>query len=240
MRKLIYIALLLGAVLSPASSFALVGSRNLAPDVRARHVCLTGLAVRSASDTAEGINGVISSTTINSVAAPTDSTIATMSYPAKLAIILDDDASTADTLTCTSVTLVGRDQWGKQQTETVSTISETAATSANVYSVLESFTGAGCAGASEAGDVIVIYESQEIGIGLDIRSYLDIESACLIDASDSNNQKCAYPSDGTSADLESAVDTSANSIDISTAMFGASSKVAAADGDSVCFTIRPS
>lgn len=237
-QRLAFLVLAL-VVLLPVKASALIGSRNLAPDVRARTVCLGEHAVRAATDISEGINGVLSAATINATAAPTDTVIATMRHPAKLMVILDDDTNSADTLTCTSVALVGRDMWGKKVSETVSTITETASESSYVYSVLESVTGAGCAGANDANDVLVIYEGQEIGIGLDVDHYTDVESACLVDASDSNNVKCAYPNDASAADIESAVDTSANTIDLSVAMFGASSKVAAADGDTVCFRVRP-
>ena len=226
-------------------AFALIGNRNLEDELRHESICIPA-PLTGTSTAGNGLDGLIFKTTINGISAPTSTASnagapSSFPWPAKLAVDLLDSAATADTLTCTSVVIKGKDQFGRSIGEMVSTVSETAQNTSNVFSTVSSVVGAGCAGASDAGDVLVVYQSQEVGLTRKIRAAADLEAVCLADRSDSGTTKCARLDNGGSDDISSALELSSNSIDLSVAMFGQEgSEVAAAADDLVCLRVRSS
>lgn len=75
------------------------------------------------------------------------------------------DITANDTLTCTSVTLVGKDQFGKPISETVSSVTETAQNTNNVFLTLTAVSAVGCSDGTDAGDSLAVFTSQFIGLG---------------------------------------------------------------------------
>lgn len=194
-----------------------------------------------------GQMGVLASGSINGPANPsfTEGVIYQPAYPSRIRAEFRD-VTTADTLVCTTLNIWGIDQFGVPRKETMSVNETAVACPANsqtagtnctrhVYAKLTNVTTAGCSGASEAGDELVLATSLEVGLTAKLHSkHRDIWKACIKDASDSNEVKCAQLNDGTAADVESAWDSSTNSLDFSTAMFAGS--VAGADDDEACVT----
>jgi len=241
MKKLALISALLVCVSSTA--FAKIGLRNLEEHVKHRQVCMP---VPTTGSTSNGLDGVVFVKTVNGDTTPNstaDSATApsTFSWPGKLDVILVDSV-TDDTLVCTSVILTGTDQFGKTIKETVSSISETKTTTTNVFATVTAVDSTACTGTTgEAGDVLVVRQSLELGLTVKVKATADIESACISDLSDSSSQKCARINNGGTDDVESALELSTHSIDVGTAMFGAEgSEVAAAQDDLVCLRIRSS
>lgn len=222
---------------------AKIGFRNLDNEARARRFCVPMAPVPTTAVTTNGLNGVVGATTINSVAAPSlTTTLVNPPHPARLTVSLVD-ASANDTLTCASVVIIGTNQFGKAVRETLTSLTETAQTTVNVFETVSSVTGATCAGAQDAGDLLHVMMSAFWGLTVPIASWSDVERACIIDDSSTDNTLCAVSNDGTSADIQSAVSVSKTNpyIDLSLTMFGnPASKTARADDDTVCLTIRSS
>lgn len=235
--------LLLAVFAGPQPVYAKVGIRNLSDTARMRSFCVPMAPVPTSAVTTNGLNGVVGSTTINSVAAPSITTTAVNPpWPARLTVTLVD-ASANDTLTCASVTIVGTNQFGVAKTETLSTLTETAQTTTNVFATVTSITGATCAGAQDAGDLLHVMVSAYYGLMVPVKAYTDVESVCIVDDSGSDNTLCAVSNDGSAADVQSAVTASKTNpyINLGLTMFGdPSSKTARADDDSVCFRVRSS
>ncbi len=237
--------LLVGVVYSlPALAGGGIGSRNLDEEIRARKVCVDYAVPALGTDVTPGETGIVFYQSTNGLSGTTvlsaTSSVVSLDHPAKLTYDLHD-ATTADTLTCTSLVIVGTDQFGKVVRYTDATMTETAETTTQVFSTVTSISITGCQGSSDAGDAVYIYVSPELGLLSKVRAAADIESVCIKDAGDSDT-KCA-PADYTgSVDIAAAYELSSHSIDVSTAMFGdpAGTPVAAADGDTVCWRVRPS
>ena len=104
-------------------------------------------------------------------------------------------------LTCTSVTVKGKNQFGRLISETISTIAETdpGTRSARVYEEITSITGAGCAIASggDADDKMRIAVSPVVGLPQKIRQASDIISVCLSDESATPDTVTCYRGSGT-------------------------------------------
>ena len=239
MKKILFLSALF---LVPSIASAKVGFRNLEEDVKHRQICMP---TAPAGTGTHGSAGVIWQGTINAVAAPAssaDSATApsTFPWPSRVGLILVD-ASANGTLTCTSVVLVGTDQFGKRVRETVSSITETVSYSTNVFSTISSVTGAGCAGGAEAGDLLVVRQGVHLGLTVKLGAKTDVRAACLTDASASNAVLCARYNNGGTDDLESVINMTNFTIDTSVAIWGAEgSEVAAAVSDVICLRIRPS
>lgn len=232
------------------AAFAKVGTRNLEEEIKHEVICMP-VPVTGTSTAGNGGDGLIFKTTINAVSAPTSTAASagapsTFPWPALLTIDLLDSAATSDTLTCTSVIIKGQDQFGTLISETVTTISETAKNTTKVFSSVSSIVGAGCAGASDAGDVLVVYQSPHLGLTRRIAAAADIEAACIADASNgggagAGSPMCARLDNGGSDDISSAVSLSNYTLNTSTAIFGVEgSEVAAAADDIICLRIRSS
>lgn len=220
---------------------ARIGSRNLDGDQRGKRICVPGLPIASGSDVTKNVNGVVwaSTSTLSANFDIAESAIGTIPHPALLFVDLID-GSANDTLTLASIVIHGIDQFGNNIQETLTTITESGATTTKVFSKVTRIVATTWADQTDATDYIQVTMSAKLGLTVHINSYQDVESACLVDASDSNNVKCAHVNDATAYDLQSAVSATNHTIDFSNAMFGAtSSKVAVADGDSVCFVVRP-
>lgn len=239
-NKFLFLAALLFV---PSLAFSKVGTRNLQEELKHNSSCFEYPLAGSATISI-GLNGLIWANTASTAgdASPDftgTGTIGTFLYPSTVTVDLIDESSDS-TLACSSMVLVGKDQFGAAKSETLSSLTETAQDSTTVWSDISSITVTDCTGAETAGDAIQIKQSQEIGLGRKIRQASDVEAACIVDSSDSDNVKCAAQNDTTATDIESAVDLSSHSIDISTAMFRGATKVAHADGDLVCLRLRSS
>lgn len=145
-------------------------------------------SLTAATDVTAGRDGVICAPTIDSDATPncTTAELANIPHPCKLDVKVHDD-SNADTLTCTSCTIAGSDQFGAVKTETFVPSAETVNETQNVYA---SLTAAGCSGctddAGDAGDVVRFSCSAEIGLPFKLDKTADVLTFCIWDVSASD------------------------------------------------------
>ncbi len=218
-----------------------IGTRNLDEERKAVRQCFVGLeAIVAGTDTTTGTDGLIIAIELDG-ATPTDpaaTDYAMMPFPAKVGVDIDDDAE-ASAVTCT-VVIQGVNQFGRHVAESVSA-SETAVTTTHVYSRVTKADVTGCTNQA-VNDHLILYTSQEVGLGVKVRDASDVEQLCIADSSDSNKVKCASADNGTANDVASAIELSSSTIDLSTALFGdvLGTEVAIAEGDMVCMTVRPS
>lgn len=256
-------ALVLAALLTFVGipAFAQVGSDNLTREARYSETCITynvGAAIASVVEGTDGGIWVQSVDTACQTAVCSDTQPAMLAYPSELSYGLTDTTAN-DTLTCTSLTITGYDQFGEIITYFDATITETVETTGVVFSKLTRIQLSGCSNGTDATDEFVINGTdvtaggaRRIGLGKKISSYKDIESICIRDASASNALLCAPGDDGSAADLQTLLRTRVTfpiasgvtrkmpdaSLDVvTTALFGGT-KVAVADGDQICWRIR--
>lgn len=228
-------------------AFAAVGSSNLTEELKVRRFCILDYQEPTTSESTIGQDGIIFALSINSIMKFSGtSSIATLPYSAAIKYdILDNSAGSG--LNCTGVTIRGFDQFGVNRRHTDTLISSNARTTSVAFSVISGIDVTGCTGANNAGDIVRFYADGRLGLGLKIRDYTDVESACLNDfsgqeAAADGEWKCAELDDTVSdtADIRNAVSTTYHTINVNTAIFGVSSEVAADDGDDLCWTVRPS
>jgi hypothetical protein len=253
MKAFVHLLTVLLLAAFSTSAFAKVGPGSLEDQLSFRRFCVSDVPVTAAGDTTTGINGVVVSVSANVGHHTRTSTIGTLPIPAKLSYALVDGGTNA-TLTCTSLTIEGRDQFGRKAAHVDSTVTESVETTEVVFGEVTAVRVSGCdLAVHDAADIFRVYISRQIGLGGTV-PLAQIRSACIVDASTSNDVKCAAINDGTAADIQSALDlslctsasgTSANfgnacayALDTSVAMFGVGAKVALADGDSLCWTIK--
>lgn len=234
-------------------AFAKVGPGSLEDQLAFRRFCVSDVPVTAAGDVTSGINGVVAATSADVVHITMTSTLALMPVPAKLTYaLIDVSSNTTPALTCSSLVIAGVDQFGRAVSHVDTTVTESEETTQVIFSQVTSIRANGC-NVTNAGtnDIFRLYASRSIGLGGTV-SLAQIKSACIVDASDSSNVKCAALNDGTAADIQSALDSTlctgssqggsvtscAYALDTSVAMFGVGSKVALADGDSLCWTIK--
>lgn len=238
-HKRIWGALIALLVLVPLVAFALVEPKHLSPEARLRTLSIPMYHAIAAGDVTAGTNGVIGITSINGVAAPSITTPSAMQFPSRLSIILLDTVGVNDTLTCASVTVAGRNQFGVSIRETVNTISETRALTSNVFSVVTSITGATCAGASDANDRLRVSVSEFLGSPLRLRAVGDVVSACIVDSSDGTAAlEAADPVicyTGAQLNTAGAINLQYHWIDMTDAQLA----TPAADFDPITITVRP-
>lgn len=230
-------------LLVPSLASAEIGWRNLEEDVKHQEFCLAGypeIGTATTSESVTGLNGVIFDTSLNGVSTPTSTagasgSVASLLWPARLKVQILDAYPVA-TVSCTTITITGTDQHGKNISEEVSG-SETVQTTTKVFSNVTKISGTGCANGG-ANDELTVWPSQHLWVGADIRSYTDVEAACIADASDSSNVKCAKSNDGTDDDLQTNVDLEKDTVNVGATIFVGSSTTAAADGDDICIRTR--
>lgn len=221
-------------------AFAKIGSRNLEEDVKLRQVCYPAIFLPTVgTDVTVGTGGIVGTKSANGVSSITLSSATTelssLPYPAKLNVIMYD-ASANGTVVCTAAVITGTDQFGSPIKETVA-VTESAATTTAVWATVSNVAATGCSGGS-TGDLIQVYVSTTIGLGVKIASTADVESMCLDDAG--SELKCVAQDDNTALDISSKASVSTHSYDLSGTAFGTGSKVAAADNDGLCFSVRSS
>lgn len=249
-----FAALLLIPVAAYASGF--IDTKKLATSVRGEMRCYTNIPETGTADVTNGVAGLIGSTTINAVTAPslTQATLYGMVHPARVSVYVFDGANdNGAALSCTTVTLIGVDQFGVVRREvfaasvalgattafgtTLSQVTETAALSNYVYSSITSVTGSGCANGAAANDTIRVEASQHLGLMQDVAVWSDVESVCMTNGT---NPQCMVASDGTAFDIQSLVDTARDSFNANSGAQYGSAKTDKADLDSVCIRIRSS
>lgn len=256
--RLIQAAIVLALLVTASAAFALIEPKHVNTELRTRLLSYPGMAVTAAGDVTTGLNGVIAVQTTNTTdggntdsgfiadagagadaqAADAYSTviaaaqISGVPYAAPLKVILID-GGTASTLTCTSVTIRGRDQFDRNISEVVSSIVETTPVyTLNAFSSVSAITTVGCSAGNSDLDFLQVGMGTKIGLLTKIRQAADIEAASFVD-SDSSNDVRTY----TGAELLTAA---AISIPYNTVDLGDSSlTTAVADGDSVTVRVRP-
>lgn len=162
-----------------------ISVHNVTGDLRTQRVMyvVPAIAALASTSVTAGTAGVIATPTVNAVTsiASTANTM-TFPYPAKLKLQLLDPTANS-TLLCTAVVLVGRNQFGQSITETVALPDETEVKSVKVYESLLSYSASGCAAGNEAGDILRIRASNDIGLPFKVTSENAVLSLCHYDIS---------------------------------------------------------
>lgn len=235
MKTIFKLLTLLLALLVPSLSFALEGDDNVEPNLRRKQFCFRyGATVTGGSPSADpGTAGVLATQALNSgPASYTLTTFNVMPYMARVGVALND-VNANDTLTCTSVQITGRDQFGQVRQETLSTITETVRYSTYVYSTLTSVVATTCSDSTDATDTLMLFASQYAGVGANIKRTRDVESLCMYDSSATNSMECAI-----NTTLLTAVNTANDTVDLLvTNLFDS---VALAANDHICMRVLPS
>lgn len=238
MKKLLTTSL---ALLSVALALPAVAVPTDIPPRPTYTVSVPGIPLRSTTEVTVGTNGVIARFSAQGAAGtltPNFTTgISGIVYPSRLQVVMID-VTTNDTLACTSVTILGRDQFGNAVSETVSTVNETAQTTNRAFASVSRISGVACGGGTEAGDYLRISTSFSLALPVKIRSYRDIQSACFVDASASNDVICYSGADlNTAGAIYTTVAITGGSVNSYVVdMVDAQLATAMADGDS--FTMR--
>lgn len=236
MKKILVIL----AASMPSLSYGAVGTGNLTQEARGETICVPRYT--DTSSAAVGTDGALFGTSVANVTSVSGTSFAPVAFPSKIAYQLIDAGTNAasTTLACTSITIRGENQFGEAVTHTDSTLTESQEYTSQAFAVVTSVSASGCTGALDGGDRLRLASSRHIGLTRKVKSFQDVEALCIADASDSSNLKCAFGNDGSSADLQSLLNVAAATIDVqTTAIFGAT-KVAAAEGDQICWRVRPS
>lgn len=238
-RKILAVALLL--VFVPTSSFAKIGSRNLEYAHSANQFCVK-VPVATTSDTTRGQDGVMALIDLQTYGSSgpqiVTSSIAQPPVPMKVRAVGIDSVGTNDTVACTLL-VVGIGQFGEYVSESIS-VTETVATSANVFSRVDRLEASSCNAVTDAGDDVQLSMSLELGLGRKIKAKKDVVSACIEDAG-SVVQCATLDTDGDgvedSGEMATSISMATMSIDASDAMFAGE---AAADNDIICLRVQPS
>lgn len=179
---------LLALTLSPVSALAIpgagIGTRNVNNELRTRTLVIPNIQVVDAGDVTVGKDGVgaILNPTINTHVL-TSTSIGALPYPAKLNVIaIDVGADNGNAVTCTSVVIKGRDQYGRTISETVSSVNETAQKTTNVFESISAVTSVCVNGGGASGDIVKVSTSLEVGLGFDIRNVDAIIALCVVNA----------------------------------------------------------
>lgn len=221
-------ALIAAALLFAPSAIALLGPKHMDGQLRVANYTIAKVVIPTTGVTVAS-GGVIVASTIYDGAAAADvslgtTVIAALPYPSKLRVGLIDGGAASGALTCTSVAIRGKNQFGQVVSETVSTITETAQLTARVYETVDSIVSTGCAIASggDTSDVLQVTGSAVIGLPRKLRVAADIISMCVTDVSASSAVICMRGS-GTMAgspvslDEAGAIDIDDSAVDIADA-----------------------
>lgn len=135
----------------------------------------------------EGVKGCLVSDDFSS-SAPSG-TPAPMPYASRLLVGFFDSSSNG-TLECDSVTLRGINSLGFDDTEVISTLTETVQTSAKVWSFLRSYSVSGCSGGAASDIFRISVNEREIGLPVKVASTDDVLSVCYQHDDAAGNWHC--------------------------------------------------
>ena len=167
-----------------------------------------GFADGGDAGTGSAIDGGVTNVDGGVYAEPTATGTWALPYPAKVSVILvDTGGATSAALTCASVTLYGYDQWGQSVYETVSSVTETAKYTTNVFSVITKYVTSRCANGADTGDILRFGQSAKLGLGVHVRQVADVVSYCL---NHSGTETCA-----TASNLQGQVSVPSSTVDLS-------------------------
>lgn len=187
-KKLGLLALGLAALVA-VPAYALIGPKNVDGQLRVASYVIPRVVIPTTGVTVATGGVILASTIWDGAAAANVSvnalTIAALPYPSKLRVGLLDGGAGSGDLTCTSVAIRGKNQFGQDVSETVSTITETAQLTARVYETVDSIVSAGCAIASggDTSDVLQVTGSAVVGLPRKLRVAADIISMSVYDVS---------------------------------------------------------
>ncbi len=201
--------------------------KDLSPDVRTRAVTVSIGTFGPGTTTSIGLAGVVSAQALSDGTTPgpliQTSSIATFAWPQKLYVDLIDGGG--GTLTCASVAIHGRDQFGTPVVETITSQTETGQYTDTVFESVSRVVGTTCVDSDHnagATDVLTVQAPMRyLGLRTPFVSEEDFISVCLTDNS-GNTVACAEKNDGGSADIQSAIDVT---------------KTCGPSGDQRCYTI---
>lgn len=162
-----------------------------------------------------GTNGVVTVATLGTVDASIVVTSAKLfppPYPARLDIHLTDNGDANSALTCTSVAVVGYDQFGNMVKETVSSITESEKLTKYAYEKLVSVTPTGCVKDGDVEDNLSIGVSDHVAVGRKLYADTDLVSICR--RTSSSEWQCRNGEDCETGGATSPVGPYAHSVDL--------------------------
>lgn len=240
MKKLL-IALCLA--LAPSIASAKIGKRNLTSEYKKVETCFLYVAPTSASNQAAGVSGVAvyatglngGSVNVGGSAAASTAGPASMPYAAKLAVDVVDVNSNDAADSCSTVTIYGTNQLGRNIAETLTTVNTTEQVTTAVFASVTQVV-ATCSGYTDATDALwIAVDADAIGVPADIIDYQDVE-ICVEDADALT--RCIPEDNGTANDLASMYDAATKVFDINASGALPGSATISA-GDHVCMKARP-
>lgn len=241
LNKLLSVVILAVLVSTAGVASAQVGSRNLEFTRQVMDACYNYNVWTVVTENDFPSDGIVAWKSVDTGGTNnltfTTAEMASFAYPARLSVQLAD-VTANDTLTCTSVTLVGVNQFGKPVTETLSTFTEVVQLTNNVFRRLTAVTAVGCSDGADATDALVVALSSFVGLGTKVRVKADVESACLKVAAGTSYDCATDPGIATAVTLYDAT-TPAKSytFDMSQTVFDGAAGI---DDGVVCFRIVPS
>lgn len=222
MRRFLFSTFVVALFFSSATAFAV---RPLTPGESRTIAGTLHFKLASASEITVGQNGVVAAIPIDGAAnghSVWTSSIAALPYACKPVVQVLDDAS-ADTLSCTTINLTGKDQFGLARTETLHPSGETATEATKVFESFSRIEAIGCTSNSgDVADVVRVKCGTEIGLPIMTNKVLQL---CL--QVDTNNARCYKTSQLT-------IDSGKFSVELS----GLTPSIAAGDTVDVTYRVR--
>lgn len=233
-----------------------IGTNNVNTELRTDMLAVGPIYVTSDSDLTAGQDGVIMVAPLGATAynhVTQTSSIAAFPFPCKVNYKIVDGGSNSGFLSCSSLTLVGFNQFGVPVSEALtgtSSVSEasTAKTTTNVFESLSSVAATGCNSGGDgaitvsSSDILQLSCSLQVGLQFDIKNTDSTDvgavlTACMLDASATHTvcSRVSGTSDSTILLKRSRVDFAHDSLDLSGTSIGG---VAIADGDNVRIRYR--
>jgi len=172
------LALLL--TLAPSVALAQIGTSQLGNELRTHDKLILGYALAdgTASATA-GTRGVVA---VGAIGAGTSITITTGIFPPPYAarlVVRMHDAANAGAVTCSSVVISGRNQFGINVSEKT-TADEDGVTTKHAYERVDRIVASGCAGTA-ANDRLHVYAGPYVAVDRVLQSNADIVVVCQRD-----------------------------------------------------------
>lgn len=196
--RLMGLVIMLSMMLVAVMAYALVEPKHVSLELRTAERDISAFPIPSATEVTAGTNNVVAATSSLHDAGTYDGgdsgllgydagakTVTTGLFnpavPSQLAIVLVD-VSGNSTLTCTSVTITGKNAWGRGAVETVSTVSETVKHTTTAFSSVSQVVQTGCGGgASDTDDYLRVAGSAKLALPIKARQVGDIINVCIED-----------------------------------------------------------
>ncbi len=226
-------------VLVALMSVSQIGTKNMDKERAAYRQCVSVTIPTIGTDTTTGTKGIINTIPITSLPQSVGETqIPTINQAGKIAFMIDD-AVESGAVTCTGVEIHGQFGNGDDGYEYIATVSESETKTAYAWSRIDKIEVESCTN-NAVNDHLVVYNSLDIYLGVNIRKLEDVKSFCIF----FSDLDCAILDNGTIYDVESNIDLQASTIDTSVNLFGgvldAVPDWPGSEKGTICSVVRPS